>query len=137
MSDLITYARSFLGTPYMWGGNSRVMGLDCGGFICEILRRESIIGLQDYSAQGLHDFLLKSRSGDVVSRPCQAGDLLFWGDPITHVAMAIDDKYLIEAGGGDSSTKTIVDAAKRNACVRERKMNYRKDPNVIIRPRYQ
>lgn len=34
-SDLITYAKSFIGkVPYVWGGTSLETGVDCSGYIC-------------------------------------------------------------------------------------------------------
>lgn len=39
--SVVTYAKSFMGVPYVWGG-SDPSGFDCSGFICYVYRRFGI-----------------------------------------------------------------------------------------------
>ncbi len=40
--SIIQYAKSFIGTPYVWGGNSPDSGFDCSGFICYVYKKFEI-----------------------------------------------------------------------------------------------
>ncbi len=136
MEFIIEYALSFLGVPYKFGANSRLEGgIDCSGLSCELARASGLIGKEDMSAQMFHDFLWKQGSPDV----WKPGSYAFYGksaSEITHVAFCLNDKLMIEAGGGRSTTKTIEEAAALNAQVRVRPIRYRGDLVVVIYPRY-
>lgn len=114
--------------PYKWKGNSPLDGLDCSGFVCEVLRSVGLIGKEDYSAQMLYDKFKKNQSD------LQEGSLLFFGKSetaLTHVAIAIDDYLMVEAGGGDSTTDTLEKAIARNAYVRVRPISSRADKPIV------
>ena len=91
-----TYGVNFIGTPYSWAGNDITVAVDCSGFVCELLRMKGVIGSKDYSARMLFDLLRKP-----FTKPCEDALLFFGKDfqKITHVAMAIDHQYMIEASG--------------------------------------
>lgn len=93
-------ALKFFGIPYVWGGNTPEQGLDCSGLVCECLRSLGHIGKSDYTAQMIYDKFSNKRGFTIVPDA-----LLFFGrtsDSITHVAIALNDTLMIEAGGEGS-----------------------------------
>lgn len=122
--EIIAYARAFLGRPYIYGGNNPLIGFDCSGFVCEVLRAFGYIGSTDLSAAGLAGRFPLATAG----LP-KGGELLFFGAPrnVIHVAIALPGERMIEAGGGTSATKTLDIAISQNAFVRERPIRFRSD----------
>jgi cell wall-associated NlpC family hydrolase len=132
---LIDYAMSFLGLNYRWGGENPITGFDCSGLVQEILRSVGMDPVGDQTAQALYNHF--ERTAEHGERA--PGALVFYGShltKITHVAFMIDEFRVIEAGGGDSRTKTKDDAAIQNAFVRIRPYNLRRDLLVVLRPAY-
>lgn len=99
--DLVSTARSFLGKPYVWGGESDSEGgYDCSGFLYAVLKKCGM-NVPRTTAQGF------SRLGKVVTS-IKVGDLLFFGkskNNITHVAIAISNTQMIESIGTSKNTK--------------------------------
>ncbi len=132
-------AKSFLGTPYIWGAKSGVgkTGLDCSGFVMEVLRAFGFLK-GDYNAQEIHAMLLSAHDKPPVrTKLPSVGYVLFFGtslEKITHVAMALNSDLMIECGGGDHTTINLVEAIKKNACVRVRPINHRTDFLDAINP---
>ena len=96
--DLVDVALRFFGTRYDWGGNKPDEGFDCSGFVLEVMRSVGLHDNRDFTSQQLYSLL----SREYVSTEPQRNAILFFGkNPvnITHVAIAIDSKLMLEAGG--------------------------------------
>lgn len=135
LQSVIRYAESFWGVPYLYGGNSRLNGIDCSGLVCEVLRSVGLVGaFEDLSAQGLYDKFAKYEVQSITT-----GGLCFYGSArksMSHVAFITSPYTVIEAGGGDSSTTSEEASKKRGACVRNRSISHRTDLRAIVYPPY-
>lgn len=91
--DLLDYARSLLGTPYRWAGESPAAGFDCSGFTKHVFGRFGISLPHSAAAQ--------STCGIPVSRSeLLPGDLLLFrtsGRGIDHAAIYLGDGRFIHA----------------------------------------
>jgi cell wall-associated NlpC family hydrolase len=123
---------SHIGVPYKWGGNNRLEGFDCSGFVQEGLMSIGLDPRGDQTAQGLFEILSQIHNVKFINEPLR-GDILFFGkdaESITHTAVAINSVLMIEAGGGGRNTTTIEDAKAHSAMVRVRPI--RKDLVRIV-----
>lgn len=144
--EVIQYSRSFLHTPYVWGGNNVLQGFDCSGFVCEVLRSFGLVGqLDDLNAQTLFLKLCKSSNygpSTVYIHPSfefTPGAILFFGasiQKITHVSICVDGFRMIEAGGGGKECISKEIAAKIGAMVRESMVSHRVDLVAGVIPQY-
>lgn len=135
MQTLRDYALSYLGTPYKWGGET-YDGIDCNGFVQQVLKSVGIAPKDRLTSQGLLDYFDKLAA--LYDRP-GLGSLAFYGESTTkidHVALMLDNYRVIEAGGGDHLTLTRDDAIARNAFVRIRLLKHRPDLVAVLRPSY-
>ena len=85
--DPVTVAEGLLGTPYLWGGNSRA-GIDCSGLVQGAFAACGVVLPGDSD--------LQEAVGVEVDGPLRRGDLLFWKG---HVALVVDARRLIHANG--------------------------------------
>jgi len=124
----IRVAWSFLGIPYIWGGDDPMKGFDCSGFVIECLKSSGILPrIGDWTAAQL--FLRFS----VVDDPIE-GCLVFWGMPITHVELCLDNYLSFGASGGGSKTITSEDAIKQNAYIKIRPFRQRTGISGYVDP---
>lgn len=105
-NDLAAVAELFLGTPYLWGGNSR-LGLDCSGLIQAACLACGVSCPGDSGDQ--------SRDvGDMLDpdTPLKRGDLVFWSG---HVGMMVSHTLMIHANAHHMATvfEPLEDAAAR------------------------
>ena len=136
MNLLLSYAQSFIGSPYRWGGETPLGGFDCSGLVQEILRSVGMDPVGDQTAQTLFNHFLIQGTRSSLGEP---GALLFFGSSdrsITHVTMALNEHQMIEAGGGNSSTTSAIRAIEQKAFVRIRPISNRRDLVSVLMPNY-
>jgi cell wall-associated NlpC family hydrolase len=93
-SDIVSYARKFVGGPYLWSGTSLTGGADCSGFVWRIYR--------DFGYSIPRTSYDQSRGAgirvDLDDR--QPGDLIFYANSsgtVNHVAMYIGNDQIVQA----------------------------------------
>ena len=105
--DMVEIGKKYLGTPYVWGGESMDEGgMDCSGFIYNVLKDAGVNVYRD-TAQGYRSDRF---GGKVVNKAdLQPGDIIFYGSnksEATHIAMYIGNGQIIHSSGGSSNTKS-------------------------------
>lgn len=134
----VEYALRFIGKRYYWGegigkGDDPVFGFDCSGYISEVLRATGVFNnAQRENAAGILTIFKKK-----VAPGPDIGVLAFYGskpNAPTHVAIFRDERFILESGGGNSSTINDTTAAIRNAFVRMRPYTYRSDLIALADP---
>jgi len=118
-------ATKLQGLPYIWGGSSPRVGFDCSGFVIWLYQCVGLLPSGDWTAHDLSRLFLRTDTP-------KAGDLAFYGqsdDEVSHVMMHLDssDSTVIGASGGDHTTLTADDAARKGACVKIKAVRYRLD----------
>ena len=93
VSALVGEARRYLGAPYRWGGRSP-LGLDCSGYTQLVARSCGFFLPRDAIQQA-------GRGREVPLDPAafQPGDLLFFHEPVDHVAFWAESTTLLHARG--------------------------------------
>jgi NlpC/P60 family len=93
--DIINYAQQFLGTPYVWGGNSLSSGVDCSGLVQQVYKHFGLsVARTTYDQMG--------QGVAVGMKDLKAGDMVFFDtDKSTsgpdHVGIYIGNGKFIEA----------------------------------------
>lgn len=138
MNTLKTYAMSFVGKPYRWGGDDPMASFDCSGLCIEILQScGEFAHKKDTTSQGLW-YKFKRQGRSIWPTP-SFGALVFFGKDehnINHIAFMLDSWRMLEAGGGGSHVVTIEDAIKYNAFIRVRPLVIRRDLVAMAMPEY-
>lgn len=118
---LVDYAKTLIGTPYVWGGTS-LDGIDCSGFTSKCYRDALGIKINRVSRDQIdHGYA-------VTVDQLQPGDLVFFnkenGGIITHVGMYAGDNMMIHAS--QSQGKVVMVSTKtdyfRNRLVTARRI---------------
>ncbi|MGL5415976.1 MAG: NlpC/P60 family protein [Clostridium sp.] len=89
IQDIISYGEQFIGTPYVWGGESP-SGFDCSGLMQYIFANYGVNLPRTTSAQ-------QECGTPVAQGNLQPGDLVFWGEPAYHVALYIGNGQILVA----------------------------------------
>jgi len=94
--EIVKTARSFIGIPYLWGGNSPETGFDCSGLVVACYQLNGL-NLPRTSQE-------QFQMGTPISRSSLAkGDLVFFaasgGKKVSHVGIYVGDGCLIHAPG--------------------------------------
>lgn len=96
-TNMLDYAQRFLGTPYVWGGNSLTKGVDCSGFVQQVFKA--------YGYKTPRVSRDMARTYKAVSRSeAKAGDLVFYHNlktgVVDHVAIYMGNGKIIHANNG-------------------------------------
>lgn len=91
--QLVADAKQFLGNPYVYGGNSLTTGVDCSGFVQQMMKRHGISVSRSSGSQYASD------GYSIDKDQLKKGDLLFYGfnGVVSHVAIYIGDGQVIHA----------------------------------------
>lgn len=91
---IVSEAKEWLGTPYLWGGNTK-NGVDCSGFVKNVYGE---IGISlPRTAQQQYKYAQKISDSER-----KTGDLLFYqkGNKISHVAIYLGNNEIIHSASG-------------------------------------
>ncbi len=117
-SDMVNVAKKYIGTPYVWGGESMSEGgMDCSGFVYNVLK-DSGFKYGRTTAQGYRAYGTAVNKKDM-----QPGDLIFFGkNKATHIGIYIGNGQMIHSSGDSSNT-----ASNPGKGVSIANVNYRSD----------
>ncbi|MES2617355.1 MAG: NlpC/P60 family protein [Bacteroidota bacterium] len=92
---LVNTAKSFLNTPYLWGGRC-FMGIDCSGLMQVVFKANGINLPRDTKQQIIF-------GNDIQFSQLEPGDLVFFSRPglnkVSHVGMMINKSEIIHSSG--------------------------------------
>lgn len=103
-TQLIQFAKQFIGTPYVYGGTSLTSGVDCSGFVYSVYKNFGITLNRDSRGQ--------FQNGTQVAKSALvAGDLVFFNaggnTAISHVGIYMGDGNYIHSTDGKGNGVTI------------------------------
>ena len=95
INELLSYAKSFVSVPYLWGGKSS-LGFDCSGLIQTVFKMSGINMPRDTYQQITKKGLLEINYNNA-----KPGDLLFFSENknVNHVAICIGNEEIIHSSG--------------------------------------
>lgn len=111
--DFVEIAERFVGTPYLWGGRTRI-GLDCSGLVQTSLQAAGVTAPRDTDMQ-------QAEVGEMIAIPRDfeglvRGDLVFWRG---HVGIMLDSILMVHANAHHMlvAVEPLPEAAQRIAKV--------------------
>ena len=100
--EIATYALTFVGSPYSWGGNSPATGFDCSGFV------QYIFSQYGYTTSRIaNDVLADGKHVDPAD--LQPGDVLCFysgNGYVGHVGIYVGDETFVHAANSISGVVT-------------------------------
>ena len=128
-------AWSYLGTPYIWGGDDPE-GFDCSGFVVEVLKSVGVLPRKgDWTADSL--FLFLDPQYHRVSTP-EEGDIVFFYNTYTskmeHVEICVISGLSLGASGGGSHVTNRKAAMDYNAFIKVRPYESDKRAKIFVDP---
>lgn len=89
---VVAYAKQFIGTPYVTGGNSLTNGVDCSGFTQQVYKNFGVSLQRSSRSQYASNGYAVSKSD------LKPGDLVFYGySSVSHVAIYVGNSQVIHA----------------------------------------
>jgi gamma-D-glutamyl-L-lysine dipeptidyl-peptidase len=110
--DPVSVARSYLGTPYLWGGLTE-RGIDCSGLVHMAYRRTGRIVPRDADQQ--------EEAGAEIDDP-RPGDLITYGEgEADHIAFWLGDGRILHATGREGVGRVLEEDEPEHYRARRRK----------------
>jgi peptidoglycan DL-endopeptidase CwlO len=100
VAAVLDAAYSVIGTPYQWGGSSPETGFDCSGFTMWSWAHAGVSLPHSSAAQ-------YSSLPHVAREDLQAGDLLFFYSPISHVGMYVGGGRMIHSSHPGTTVSVV------------------------------
>lgn len=108
-TDLVAFAKQYLGTPYVYGGTSLGSGVDCSGFVYSVFQNFDVNLGRSSRDQILDGYRIDKSE-------LQPGDLVFFsyngGASVGHSSIYIGDNKIIHAASGSAYSVIITDLSE-------------------------